>query len=80
LGGAGEEGAALAEKLQNQRERLFRAMAIVDACRLGSQSFLAPLPGGLDYHYALLAAHELISGCASQLEAIASSAKRCGGS
>jgi hypothetical protein len=62
----------IAEQLQNERERLFKAMAIVNVCRLASESFIQH-PEHLippDYDSALLAAHDLMDECAEQLELI----------
>jgi hypothetical protein len=63
---------SLEEALQAERERLFRAMAVVDACRLGSDSFLTHPKGREepDYDYALLVVYDLIDECAGRLEII----------
>lgn len=49
-------------------------MSIVEACRMGSDSMLAPLNGTaeVDFGDALAAAHNLLDDVASELEGIAS--------
>lgn len=65
----------LQERIEAQRTQISRAMSIIEACRLGSDSMLATMQGDdePDFEGALAAAHELLSDVANELEAIAAS-------
>lgn len=60
------------DRLQIQRRQLLKAMSIIEACRLGTDSKLLPINGGdePDLEGALVAAHELLDGVAEALHAI----------
>lgn len=61
-----------AERLQTQRRQIFKAMSIIEVCRMGSDSMLAPLNGveEADFGDALAAAHDLLNDVADELEAL----------
>ena len=62
-----------AERVEAQRKQIFKAMGIIEACRLGSDSMLAPLNGAeeADFGDALAAAHDLLGDVAEELETLA---------
>ncbi|HEY0939240.1 MAG TPA: hypothetical protein VGE08_03995 [Steroidobacter sp.] len=56
--------------IEAQRTQIIKAMSIIEACRMGSDSMLAPL-GGVDepdFEGALAAAHEILDDVADELE------------
>lgn len=61
-----------AERIEAQRKQIFKAMGIIEACRLGSDSMLAPLDGAEDADFgdALAAAHDLLCDIAEELETL----------
>lgn len=63
---------SLADRIETQRKQIFKAMSIIEACRMGSDSMLAPLCGAdeADFGDALAAAHDLLGGVADSLETI----------
>lgn len=67
---ASEGTSSLAGRLEAQRAKIFKAMSIIEACRLGSDSMLAPLCGAdePDFADALAAAHDLLDDVADELE------------
>lgn len=66
--------ATLAGRIEAQRRQVFKVMSIVEACRMGSDSMLAPMHsdedenGEPDFEGALAAAHDLLNDIASELE------------
>lgn len=67
---ASEGGSSLTGRLEAQRAKIFMAMSIIDACRLGSDSMLTPLSGedDPDFADALAAAHGLLDDVVDELE------------
>lgn len=63
---------SIAERIETQRKQIFKAMSIIEACRMGSDSMLAPLCGAdeADFSDALAAAHDLLDDVATELETI----------
>jgi hypothetical protein len=55
------------ERLKTERERIFRAMAIVSCCRYASDSMLVPCEGQPDIEGALAAAYTLLNTSAEEL-------------
>jgi hypothetical protein len=62
------EGASASERIENERQRIFRAMAVVDCCRYASEPMLAPVPRAPAVESALAAAHEILDEVAAALE------------
>ena len=60
------------ERIPQLRQKLFRAMNIIEACRMGSDSMLATMLGtdDPDFGEALAAAYELINEVAGKLGAL----------
>jgi hypothetical protein len=66
------ETASFADRMRDQREKLFEAMAIVDCCRFGSDSRLGePAEDRPDLVGALGAAYRLINEVAEAMEILA---------
>jgi len=66
------EAASLSERIENERQRIFRAMAIVDCCRYASEPMLAPVPREPDVEAALAVAYEILEAATTALEELAS--------
>jgi hypothetical protein len=62
------ESASLSERIEEQRQRIFKAMAIVDCCRYASERMLAPTPRVPDVEAALAAAYEILQAATTVLE------------
>ena len=63
------EAASASDRIENERQRIFRAMAVVDCCRYASEPMLAPVPRAPAVEAALAAAYEILDGVAAALEA-----------
>lgn len=71
------ETASFADRMQDQREKLFEAMAIVDCCRFGSDSHLGePAEDRPDLVTALGAAYRMINEVAEAMEILARTTSR----
>jgi hypothetical protein len=66
-----EPVASIADRLQAQREEIFKAMGILDCCKYASDSMLAPKNGRPDMASALDAAHGLLNVAAGELGELA---------
>lgn len=64
---------SIAQRIETQREQIFKVMSIIEACRMGSDSLLAPLSGAdePDFGDALAAAHDLLGDVVDALEPMA---------
>ena len=66
--------AAFVDIIDTQRTEIARAMSIVEACRLGSDSMLAPMPGRdgdePDFEGALAVAWTILNTASAKLEEI----------
>lgn len=64
---------SIGQRIETQREQIFKVMSIVEACRMGSDSMLAPLSGAdeADFGDALAAAHDLLGDVVDALETMA---------
>jgi hypothetical protein len=69
---AAKETASFEDRMQDQREKLFEAMAIVDTCRFGSDSRLGdPAESRPDLIAALGVAYRFINEVAEAMEILA---------
>lgn len=64
---------SIAKEIEAQRDQIFKVMSIIEACRMGSDSMLAPLSGAdeADFGDALAAAHDLLGDVVDALEPMA---------